>query len=231
MRQKTLIFATLLLMPFLIIWGKAALAQEEEIDDVNIPEGLVAITLPIDKAALVYGMESGSYVDVIMSFPLISVDNEFQSRLPNTISSISRNESGVLEFGPVIAGRVEASTISSLGAITGPSEPQRARLATQRTVQNLLVLHIEIPPDPPANSNPNQPVEIPPARITFAVTEQDSLILTWAVRSQVFLNLTLRNQEDVIDEEVIPVTLQYLNDNFGLTPPPTLPYNLDTIPE
>ncbi|MFP4321194.1 MAG: hypothetical protein ACLFTK_01940 [Anaerolineales bacterium] len=107
--------------------------------------GLVAVSIPLDPSGIgqvAYALQHGDFVDVILSFLFIEVDETFQSRQPNTISVISRGENGDLQFGGQLEGRPEPSTLSSLGVLVSPSEQQRPRLVTQRTIQRAFVVHV-----------------------------------------------------------------------------------------
>lgn len=49
-----------------------------------IPPGYVAMSVPMDRlGSAAYGMRTGDFVDVLITFILFEVDEQFQSRLPN----------------------------------------------------------------------------------------------------------------------------------------------------
>jgi Flp pilus assembly protein CpaB len=223
-----------------------------------LPPGLVGVAVPLDLSGVgqvAYGIQDGDYVDVILSFLFIDVDEAFQTRLPNNLSVITRLESGELSIGPPRQGRQEPSTLSPEGVLIGPSEAtQRPRLVTQRTVENAFVVHvgyfpeggnfigstptpmeIAAPPPPPGEATPHQvaatqpPTDTPftPAIITLGVTPQDALVLTWAVDSQIPITLVLRAAGDVGSTPTQAVTLQYMIQTFNITQPDTLPFALE----
>lgn len=186
--------------------------------------GTVAVSIPLDLSGVgqvAFGIQDGDYVDVILSFLFVDVDPEFQTRMPNTISLITRLETGELSIGAPRQGRTEASTLSPEGVLLGPSElSQRPRLVTQRTVKNAWVIHVgDFPPGgsfigatptpvvlptveaPPGEGDQQQQQQAAPAPtatefapwiITLAVTPQEALVLTWAVDSQIPITLALR---------------------------------------
>lgn len=112
----------------------------------QIEPGQVALAVPLDATGLgqvAYGFQPGDRIDVIMSFLFIDVDEEFQTRLPNEITIVTRLEDGTIGFTDGRIGRAEPSPIFPEGVVIGPSESvQRPRLVTQRTIQDATVLHV-----------------------------------------------------------------------------------------
>jgi Flp pilus assembly protein CpaB len=223
-----------------------------------LPAGRVAISMPLDASgigSMAHGLKHGDYVDVILSFLFIEVDETFQTRQPNQISIISRDEAGLLVFSEPLEGRPEPSTLSSLGVLVSPSEQQRPRLVTQRTVTGAQVIHVGFfPPDgkivgvmspePPETPTPApvqegqqqataaptvEPTPNLPIIITLAVEPQDALVLTWALDAQIPVTYALRSNADKTIEPppTTAVTLQYLIENYDIPPAPILPYALE----
>ncbi len=205
--------------------------------------GLVAVSIPVDPSGVgqvAYALQHGDSVDVILSFLFIEVDETFQSRQPNRISVISRGESGELIFGGQLQGRPEPSTLSSLGVLVSPSEQQRPRLVTQRTVDNAFVLHVGyfpedgeivggMTPTPFDTATPNPANEEAAANdqqartraeqatefAQFFATEFRPVIVTLGVEPQDALVLTW-----ALDAN-IPITLALRSANDTGTPPTT----------
>lgn len=190
-----------------------------------LPPGKVAVTLPLDRTGIgsvAFAPQPGDYVDVIVSFLFVEVDETFQTRRPNQISVISRTPEGELVFSTPIEGRPEPSTLSSLGVLIIPSESsQRPRLLTQRTVERAYVLYTGLfpldgqlvgkitatpfntPTPAPVDEDAQQqaatptipvtPTDAYPSVITLAVDPQEALVLVWALDAQVPLTLALRS--------------------------------------
>lgn len=190
-----------------------------------LPAGKVAVTIPLDRTGIgsvAFAPQPGDYVDVILSFLFIEVDETFQTRRPNRISVISRTPDGQLVFSTPIEGRPEPSTLSSLGVLIIPSEAaQRPRLLTQRTVERAYVLHTGLFPldgqlvgkitatpfntptpeprdedqqqQPPTPTLPLTPTDAYPTVITLAVDPQEALVLVWALDAQIPITLALRS--------------------------------------
>lgn len=221
-----------------------------------LPVGLRAISVPLDLSgvgSVAYGIQDGDFVDVILSFLFIDVDEEFQTRMPNNISIITTLETGELTIGAPRQGRQEPNALSPQGVLVSPSEPnQRPRLSTALTIENAFVVHvgyfppdgefigstptaIPVSPPPPApgeeqaqNVTP-QPTatEYVPTIITLGVTPQEALVLTWAVDSQIPITLALRPAGDLSSAPTQSVTLQYMIQNFNIAQPDRLPFALE----
>jgi hypothetical protein len=200
------------------------LAQETP-SPSGLEEGLVAVTVPIRPLGVSFGMTEGKRVNVVLSVPLVTVDGEFQSILPNGIAAISRGENGELAYTDPLPGRVEPNTLSTLGSIVVPSEPQRPRIVTQQVIQDVEILHMDTHYEE-INLNPNAaPI---PVRVTLAVTTQDALMLTWAMQADLRIDLLLRSEDEQTSSiaETRPVSLQYLADQYGYDSPPNLPFSI-----
>jgi Flp pilus assembly protein CpaB len=204
-----------------------------------LPNDRVAVTVPVNRVTSVgYAIQDGDHVDVIISMLFVDVDEIFQSIQPNNITLFNVKENGDIEFVEGIAGRPD---ITSLGpAIIGPSERQRPRLVTQRTIQDALVLHvgdfpldgkfIGVPPTPTPvpveeesdnpSTPPPPPTPIPPPDIvTLGVTPQYAVFLVWAIEAKLPLTLALRSATDTSRNPTQPVTLEYIMNEFRIDLP------------
>ncbi len=210
-----------------------------------LPQGLVAVALPIDRLTSVgYAVQDGDRVDLIMSLLFVDVDEDFQSRSPNDINLIQITEDGI-DFIAPIAGRPDSTSLGQV--IISPSEQQRPRLVTQRTITDALVIHmgtippdgrfIGVPPTPtPAPSDGEEedtgtPVPTPtPARpdiIILGVTPQDAVFITWMIEARVPVTLALRSAQDTSTTVTNEVTLDYLMTEFGIALPGKRPYAIE----
>jgi Flp pilus assembly protein CpaB len=128
-----------------------------------------------------------------------------------------------------------------------PQEDQRPRIVTQRIVDSARVLHVGTFPLDGAQLSaqptpaPEEGVGAPPPQegqavqqqtekpdiITLIVTPQDALALNWAMKVGAHLTFTLRAPNDSEVTETTSVTLQYLIDNYNVTIPTKLPYQLE----
>lgn len=207
-----------------------------------LPPGRVAITMPIDKLSGVgYGIQPGDSVDLIFSFAIVDVDEEFQTALPNWVFEIqygafedgARTSAGVVPADGAIYGRVDTIPPGELANVV-PSEPQRPRLVSQRAVLDALVMYVGQYPDDgkivgldPETRGENQPNRAAPDVITLGVSPQDAVVITWAINSQVDINLVIRSVGDVPNAATSSVTLQYVVETYSVTVPPRLSYSLE----
>lgn len=216
-----------------------------------MPPGLVGIAVPIDRLTNVANApKGGDYVDVILSFLFVDVDEEFQSRLPNRLTLTTIRQDGTIEFKQGLEGRVEPSGDFPSPVIVGPSEVQRPRLVTQRTIQAAYVIHVgTFPPDgdflgrrptptplpPPPDGQPTPtPIPQPPTAtplpldmITLAVEPQDAVVLAWAIETRLPITLALRGVNDLTRTATTAVTLEYMINTYNVPQPPRLPYALE----
>ena len=216
-----------------------------------MPPGLVAVSIPMDRiTGVAYAIREGDYVDVLMSMLFVDVDEEFQSLFPNRINLVAFDEAGNITAQEGIEGRLDVG-IGGAPVIVGPSEIQRPRLVTQRTVQSAWVLRVgnfpitgsyigatptPIPtPTPEAGAEgetADRPVAVPtavpvPDIITLAVSPQDAVVLVWAVDARLPITLALRSATDISQVPTQPVTLEYIMSNFNISAPNRLPYALE----
>lgn len=219
-----------------------------------LPSGLVAIAMPIDRfTGIAYGMQDGDRVDVIVSMLFVDVDEQFQSLVPNDLTLIDRNSEEGIQLLESIQGRPTTTTLG-YDAILGPSERQRPRLLTQRTVQDALVVHVGefptdgrflgIPPTPTplpdetgaegdtASTNgdeppPPTPTPARPDIITLGVSPQDAVLLVWAIESRLPLTLALRSATDTSRIPTEPVTLDFFMSEYRITVPTKREYTVE----
>lgn len=208
-----------------------------------LPSDRVAIAIPINRqTSVAYGIRPGDRVDIIISMLFVDVDEIFQSISPNRITLFSIKEDGTIEFIEGVEGRPEQTQLGQ--AIIGPSERQRPRLVTQRTIQDALVVwvgdfplrgnYIGATPSPiPVTQAPEDtgatgasgatavpPTPVPPPDIvTLGVSPQYAVFLTWAIEAKLPLTLTLRSATDASRTPTEPVTLDYIMNEFRISLP------------
>lgn len=124
----------------------------------QIPAGYVAISIPYNRQhGVALGVKDGDHVNLIVSWAVVDLDQEFQTLLPNLSTVLSPpNPDAVFAIPPstvavVNSGNANLPQPVGRGA-TGvevdadfyvvPSEAQRPRLVTQGIIQDALVLHV-----------------------------------------------------------------------------------------
>jgi Flp pilus assembly protein CpaB len=215
-----------------------------------LPSGLVAIAVPMDRlTSVAYGIQDGDRVDIVLSMLFVDVDEEFGTLLPNQVTLISTDpETGEIILTTPIEGRIDP--LGFANAVVGPSERQRPRLVTQRTIQDALVVHVgEFPPDgrfigvPPtptpgadesaegSGDGGATPVPTPtltrPNIVTLGVTPQDAVVITYAIEARLPLTFLLRSASDTSRVPTDPVTLDYIMTEFNIQLPGRRPYSIE----
>jgi Flp pilus assembly protein CpaB len=208
---------------------------------LQVPAGMVAYAIPAARySSAAWALRSGDRVDVILSLLMSDLDEEFQTEMLNNLRQLTgcADEDACSADGPY--GRLEVLPTGWMVNIA-PGEPQRPRLVTQLSLQNVLVLQVgDWPEDgvgPEAEPTPLPAVEGEPAPtpvptraevvpLTLAVTQQDALVLEYAQAIGARFTFALRSAGDSESVATESVTLQYLMDRFSIELPPKLPYGV-----
>jgi Flp pilus assembly protein CpaB len=220
-----------------------------------LPNNLVAVAMPIDRlTSVAYAIQDGDRVDVIVSMLFVDVDEDFQSIAPNEYVLIIETEDGPPLLSEPIPGRLAQTQLGQ--AIIKPSERQRPRLLTQRTIQDALVVHVgEFPADGRFIGAPPTPTPLPdedttatdadaattdadgepvptplptrPDIVTLGVTPQDAVLLVWAVEARLPLTLALRSATDTSQVPTEPVTLDFFMQEYRITVPGKREYTIE----
>ena len=208
-----------------------------------VPEGRVAVAFPInEQSSVAYAIQPGDLVDVLIMASFIDIDTDFQAELPNLIRFYTSSDTDTTQscsFLPEITdeGRFERPpglACEQLGAIVYPREPQRPRRLAQITVQAAKVLRVGPWIDMPATAPPVEgggeetaPPPPPPTIITLAVDPQDALVLLWARKSEMYMELALRAPgAENARHQPEPVKLEYMIQRFNMSPPDPRDYDI-----
>jgi Flp pilus assembly protein CpaB len=115
---------------------------------LHIPPDRVAIAIPVDHISSVgWSLRRGDHVDVLISFLMLDLDEEFQTELPNQASSlVTVEEGGVVQEGTTILqgtfGRIEQDPFGQPINVIPSEAHQRPRLVSQVTVRDAEVLNV-----------------------------------------------------------------------------------------
>lgn len=199
-----------------------------------IPEGKVLYAMPIRALSTVANaIRPGSYVDVLISFSIVDVDQDLQIKLPVLLEGGEDCLAGCQPVGEQIPSLVSQYTVQNvlvLGVglwgeekagvqIYGPGE--EAAPVVEVPVAEGEAEAEAAPPQEEAQPQTLTQVTV----VTLAVTPQDALVLKWAWESNSSVDLALRSASD---EESFAqpeaVTLRYMIDRFQITLPPKLPH-------
>jgi Flp pilus assembly protein CpaB len=214
-----------------------------------IPPGWVAQAVPISRLSGVgFGLMPGDSVDIMASFMLVQLDQEFQSILNNSVSFLLEqvDEDGNRTWSIFVIdpyGRFEQLDNNDLVHII-PSEPQRPILVSM-ALQNARVIQVGpwIPPgavqpptptpDPleptptPDPGIPPTPTPAPPDVLLLAMPPQQQLVLRYALDSDAPITVGLRGVNDGQLYNVDSTNLEdILRQFFGFEIPPSANYSL-----
>jgi Flp pilus assembly protein CpaB len=218
---------------------------------LNIPPGMVAVSIPINRLSSVsYAPRPGDHVNLMVTVLFVDLDTSFQTLLPNMTGLVIASgppdpESGAnnpltVSVSPNTYGRAEIDPVLGQAVYLLPMEAQRPRMTSQILLQDAVVLQIgqfvlqgaekpEVTPTPNANAR-TQPTPVPaatePEVITLIVTPQDAVTLNYLIFSQAQMTLALRNPNDNTRYQISPVTLQFLLEQYQIPVPVRLPYGL-----
>jgi len=213
-----------------------------------IPPGWVAQAIPIDRlTGVAYGMLPGDSIDILASFTLVQIDEEFQSILNNSISFLleSVDEEGNRTVAAFIVdpyGRFERLPNNDLAHVV-PSELQRPMLVVM-ALQNAKVVNVGpwVPPGevqpPTPTPDPLEPTPTPdpnvaptatpqpPDVLLLALPPQQQLVLRYALDSNAPITVGLRGVNDGQLYGAQSVNLELLLQRFGFQIPPNFNYSL-----
>lgn len=224
-----------------------------------LPNNRVAVAVPMDRiTSVAYAIQPGDRVDVMVTLLFVDVDPVFQTIEPNLVAIVNEES---FDVEAAFAGRFDGAY--SLGGgvtrpvIIGPSEQQRPRMVTQRTVQDALVVWVGdfpisgrlffiVPSPTPVPTAPEDgaestgrgnatqaPTPIPPRPdiITLAVSPQDAVVLTWMMEARLPITFALRSATSTSQVPTEPVNLQYITDTFRIDVPGRLDFSIQPAPD
>ena len=223
-----------------------------------IPEGYVAQAVPMDRlSSVAYGLAEGDYVDVMATFLIYEIDEEFQTLLENSATFVLQSvtpggeegeEAQVAETLLILDpfGRFETLPNGDLALIT-PSEEQRP-VQVSFVLQGAKVVQVgpyfppaavAVPtstptPDPNATPTPEAglvptPTPPPPDVLLLAMTPQQQLVMKYAVESAANIDFALRGPEDGQVYAVENVDLNYFLRRFNIEPPIDYGYTVSPV--
>jgi hypothetical protein len=201
-----------------------------------------------------YALAPGDSVDLMLSFTLSAIDEEFQTLLANSITffiqATSTGDDGgaagqtipsLLIVDPY--GRFEELPTGD-GAHIGPSEDSQRPLPISVILQNARVIHVGSfvpplpaqPPTPTADPNAPTPTADPnalptptpalPDSVLIALPPQQLLFLKYAVETSADIDFAVRATNDGQLYTVQNVNLDYLLQQFSIQVPPNFNYTI-----
>lgn len=222
---------------------------------LQISPGMRAIAVPVDLVSAVgWYIRPGDRVDILASWNVLDLDQDFQSLLPNNWVILQCPE-GMTCQG--VMGRMEVLP-NGQPVMVYPSGPPRTGYIASVTIQNALVMKIgpyqptpevifpeqvitptQQPSGPTGPSGPGAvsiqptPTPAPPVQggdvLILMLPVEDALVLKSLVELKASITLALRGFNDQEPVSVPPVTLDFLVNKYGITRPPKLPFGLEPV--
>lgn len=240
------------LTPSMLVPSAEALGAVGSPTALQVPKGMRAVAIPIDLlGAVAWSIKPGDHVDVMASWTLQELDENFMSELPNQWAMLQCGE-GQLCQGTY--GRVELLPTGQAIMVFPQEGGMRSRYSAQLTIQNAMILGIGIyqetvgtavaaqptpteggatergilvlPPAgqaPPAEATPMPPPR-PVQAVILVVSPQDALVLKALVELQANIDLALRRPGDDAVISTDSVSQDYIIARYGFVIPPKLPY-------
>ncbi len=189
-----------------------------------VDQGQVAIAFPIDQySGAAYAMRPGDMVDVLMSMPVVELDPEYNTKLPNVsqrVDELALAEGRDFLFPETLEGRLElVEPLNMVGEISGPinedekdKSTQVLRRITQLTIQQAEVVWIGTWRDPMelqrqasqaaaeaelAAANNDFPVPTPTPLPVRLEAEPDVVILSMSAQDALALKWSLERGLDI----------------------------------
>lgn len=154
-----------------------------------------------------------------------------------------------VEIASGLYGKTLIDPVLGQAVFIYPSEAQRPRMVSQMLLQDVIVLQVgEFPQDSNMDTDvitsegeegqeeQSQEQEVSttvpkPSEITLIVRPQDAVTLNYIMYAQTHLaaqlSLVLRSPTDNSREDILPVTLQFLLEQYEIPVPSRLPYSLN----
>jgi len=189
-----------------------------------VDQGLVAVAFPIDQySGAAYAMRPGDMVDVLMSMPVVELDPEYNTKLPNVtqrVDELALAEGRDFLFPPALEGRLElVEPLNLVGEVSGPlneddedKSTQVPRRITQLTIQQAEVVWVGTWQDPMdlerqaaqaaaqaelASVNSDLPVPTPTPLPIRLEAEPDVVILSLSAQDALALKWSLERGLDI----------------------------------
>jgi hypothetical protein len=217
-----------------------------------VPQGWVALAVPMDRlSSVAYGLAPGDTIDIMLSFTLSAIDEQFQTLLSNSATfyleeTVGEGESE--EARPTIFivdpyGRFETLPTNDVAHV-GPSEDTERPTAVGVILQNARVVNVgTYQPRPPAmpptptpepdaptpTPDPNAiptPTPAPPDVLLIALPPQQQLFMDYALEVNGDIDFALRGVNDGQLYSVQNVDFNYLLQQFNIAIPPNTTYTI-----
>ncbi len=208
---------------------------------LSINRGMRAIAIPLDMlGAVAWYIQPGDQVDILGSWDIVELDEEFQSPLPNRWILIECPEQTTCEG---VLGRMELLPTGH-AVMVYPRADSKNGYVAQVVVQNVTVMAVgpyvpqeeegvellgegEPTPPPEEAAAAYQPTPTASNVVILMVTPQDALVIKSLYELQANIDLVMRRFDDDETINTTAVTPEYLVNRYGITEPPRLPFGFE----
>jgi pilus assembly protein CpaB len=216
-----------------------------------VPPGWVALAVPLDRlSSVAYGISPGDTVDIMLSFTLNAIDEQFQTLLLNS-AVFFLPETGGDEGGQQFViidplGRFEQIATGDLAHVQ-PSESTERPIPVSVILQGARVVQVgpwqpslpvppptptpdpEAPTPTPGGGPPPTPTPPPPNVLLLALPPQQQLFLKYALEVNADIDYALRGVNDPQLYAIEGVDFNYLLRQFDITIPPNAEYTIGGV--
>lgn len=240
------------IMPSMLAPSAEAMGATGSLAALQVPEGQRAVAIPIDLlGAVAWAIQPGDHVDVLASWVIQDLDQEFQSILPNQWVALQCGE-GQLCQGTY--GRVELLPTGQVIMVYPSQQGAQGRYVAQVTIQDAMVLGVGTyqapaalaqatgqpspttteegvarPAEAPAQATPT-PTMVTTQAVILVVDPQEALVLKALVELQADITLALRHPGDKARITTDAVSQDYIIARYNYAVPPKLPYAVSRPP-
>jgi Flp pilus assembly protein CpaB len=213
-----------------------------------VPPGWVAMAVPMDRLnSVAFGYAPGDSVDIMLSFTLNPLDQEFQTLLSNSASFFLQQEgpTGVSQGNIFVIdpyGRFETIATGDLAHIAPSEDPPRP-VPVSVLLQQARIVHVGtynpplpvLPPTPTPDPNeptptpggpPPTPPPPPPEVVLVALNPQQQLFLKYAIETTADIDFALRGEDDAQIYTIEQLDISYLLGQFGIDVPPNAIFSI-----
>ncbi|MFN3763770.1 MAG: Flp pilus assembly protein CpaB [Anaerolineae bacterium] len=210
------------LMPSMLAPSAEALGAMGSPAALQIPEGKRAVAIPVDLlGAVAWALQPGDHVDVLASWMIRELDQDFQSVLPNRWAALQCGEGQLCQgiYGRVEQGTIQNATVLGVGTYQVPVETAAPQPSPPPSAEGGQPARRAAPAEPTP-----MPAMAPVQAVILVVDPQEALVLKALVEMQADITLALRRPGDTAHVSTDTVSQDYIIVRYNFVVPPKLPY-------
>ena len=213
-----------------------------------VPQGWVAMAVPTDRlSSVAYALQAGDTVDIMLTFTLSAIDEEFQTLLNNSATFFFETGEGETQDASIFVidpyGRFEQLPTNDIAHVA-PSESTQRPVPVAVLLQNARVVNVgpyippvavqpptptPLPDEPtptPGGGLPPTPTPPPPDVLLLALPPQQQLFVKYALEVSADIDFALRGANDAQLYANQNVDLNFLLEQFDIQVPPNFDFTV-----